>query len=66
LTALAYEPFVLPARELETFIERVPSDHTLAAAIDRWKAMRADGWDLVALIAPDSKTVIALGCRGAA
>jgi len=65
VTALAYEPFVLPLPPLETFLERVPSDAHLPDALARWKQMQREGWDLTALVAPDSKTVVALGCRGA-
>ena len=64
MTALAYEPFVLPVPPLETYLARVPSDSHLATHLAEWKAMRRNGWDLTALVAPDAKTVVALGCRG--
>jgi hypothetical protein len=63
-TSVAYEPFVLPAPPLETFVERVPSDVKLPTHLSRWKQLQREGWDVTALIAPDSKSVIALGCRG--
>lgn len=66
MTALAYEPFVLPIPPLEVFLERVPSDVHLTDHLASWKAMQRNGWDLTALVAPDSKTVVALGCRGGA
>jgi hypothetical protein len=66
----SYEPFVRDLRRIdapdEWFIERVPSDSRLGAEIERWKTMVACGWDVTALVAGDSKTVVALGCRGAA
>ncbi len=63
-TSVAYEPFVLPTPPLEVFIERVPADSKLPGVLARWKEMQRDGWDLTALVARDSKTVVALGCRG--
>ena len=63
---------------MRTYIERVPVDSTFAGkgdtVLDRVKAMRADGWDVVVLIEhkpPTSKgarmkptgDVIVLGCR---
>jgi hypothetical protein len=62
-TATAYEPFVLPAPALETYIERIPS-RDLSGRLDEWKQMRRDGWDVTVLVAPDSRTVLALACRG--
>jgi hypothetical protein len=64
--SLLYEPSVLPNPPFETFIERVPSNSDLPKRIEEWKILRRSGWDLTALLAPDSKTVLALGCRGAA
>jgi hypothetical protein len=65
VSALPYEPFVFaPAAELEWFVERVPCDNRLGDRIDGWKQLVRDGWDVTALLAPDSKTVLALGCRG--
>lgn len=66
MATLAYEPFVLAAPPLEAFIERVPSDPKLTTHMDRWKQMHRDGWALTILLAPDSKSVVALGCRGEA
>jgi hypothetical protein len=57
---------VLPNPPFETFIERVPSNSDLPKRIEEWKVLRRSGWDMTALLAPDSKTVLALGCRGAA
>jgi hypothetical protein len=56
----------LPDPPFETFIERVPSNSDLPKRIEEWKILRRSGWDMTALLAPDSKTVLALGCRGAA
>lgn len=65
--ALSWEPFELRTTfALETFVERVPVDSFLSAHIDRWKAMRRDGWDVTALLAPDSRSVVCLACRGEA
>ena len=64
MTALAYEPLVLPTPPLEVFIERVPADKKLPGVLARWKEMQRDGWDLTVLVAPDSKAVVAFGCRG--
>jgi hypothetical protein len=64
--SLLYEPSVLPTPPFETFIERVPSNSDLPKRIEEWKILRRSGWDMTALLAPDSKTVLALGCRGAA
>ena len=47
---------------VEMFIERVPSDKILNRSIERWKRMRDNGWDVAALLAPDTRTVVALGC----
>lgn len=64
MTALVYEQFMLPTPPLEVFIERVPADKKLPGVLARWKEMQRGGWDLTVLVAPDSKTVVALGCRG--
>jgi hypothetical protein len=61
---LAYEPFVLAPLALETFIVRVPADVRLARRLEEWKRLRREGWDVVVLLAPDSKTVVGLGWRG--
>jgi hypothetical protein len=70
VTALAYEPFVAnlgtsgtSGTYSEWFIERVASDSSVASHIQRWRAMSEDGWNVAALVAPDSKTVVALGCK---
>lgn len=67
VAATSYEPFARDLRCVpcpsEWFIERVPSDARLTGHIDRWRTMSACGWDVTALVAPDSKTVVALGCR---
>jgi hypothetical protein len=66
VAAASYEPFVTdpyvaPVPD-EWFIERVQSSE-LNGRIDGWKALARCGWDVTALIAPDSRTVVALGCR---
>lgn len=69
VAATSYEPFVRDLRRIEApdewFIERVPTDKHLGDLIARWRKMSERGWDVTALIAADSKTVVALGCRGA-
>lgn len=71
--ALAYEPFELrcsrpPLRlvdaPLESMLERVPSDLRLGSRLAEWKALRNDGWEVHALLAPDAKTVVLIACRG--
>lgn len=70
VTASSYEPFVRNLRAVshydDWFIERVVSDSKLAAHIERWRGMVDDDWDVTCLVAPDSKTVVAMGCRSAA
>ena len=34
-----------------------------SGALDRWKQLQREGWNVTALIAPDKKTVIALGLK---
>jgi hypothetical protein len=41
-------------------IERVPSDSQLSKRLAEWGALRRDGWDVTALLAPDRKTVVLL------
>jgi hypothetical protein len=53
---------------VKTFIERVPCDSHIGGRtdpvyLDLWKAMMAEGWELTVLIAPDQKTLVALGWR---
>jgi len=78
VAATSYEPFVRDLQRIEApdewFIERVPTrtdrripgDAKLQDHIERWRTMSACGWDLTCLVAGDSRTVVALGCRGAA
>jgi hypothetical protein len=67
VAASSWEPFVRDLRRIdrpaEWFIERVPADKTLSNELERYRTMAACGWDVVCLVAPDSKTVVALGCR---
>ena len=61
------EAYVL-GEGIEWFIERVAADshiggRTEPVHLDRWKAMKADGWELTVLVSPDQKTVVALGFR---
>jgi hypothetical protein len=44
-----------------TWIERVKVGRYFGDDIDRWKAMKREGWDLTVLIAPDHLTVVAFG-----
>lgn len=43
------------------FIERVATDKQLARHLEDWKQLRRAGWDVTVLLAPDQRTVIALG-----
>lgn len=64
-SALAYEPSELPATGLQTAIATIPTN---AKNVGDWladfKSMKANGWDVVVLLSPDSKTLIGLGSRG--
>lgn len=69
MTALAYEQFELPwAPPLtligspRSMIERVPSDPRLAARLQEYRQLARDGWNVTALLAPDSKTVVLIAC----
>lgn len=48
---------------MRTRIERVPVDAQLQYRLDDLKALRAEGWDVMALLAPDQKTVVLLALR---
>ena len=51
--------------EVECFIERVPAREA-AAAIDRWRELQREGWDIEALTYDDGGQVtelVGLGCR---
>lgn len=48
---------------LETSIERVKADAHLGRKLSELKALREQGWQVTALIAPDQKTVVLLACR---
>lgn len=65
--ASSYEPFARNIRCAQTytewFIERVPADKLLGREIERWRTMSELGWDVVALVGRDTRTVVALGCR---
>lgn len=65
--ATSWEPFARDLRHVdtpaETFIERVSADSTLSRNLDRYRTMSACGWDVVCVLAPDSKMIVALGCR---
>lgn len=70
MTALAYEQFELPwapplyaVGSVRCRIERVPSDPRLASKLQEYKRLREDGWDVTALLAPDSRTVLLMACR---
>ena len=67
VAAATYEPFIDGIDRMDTYgewlCERVAADAALAAHIARWRRMAEDGWDITALVAPDSKTVVAIGCR---
>jgi hypothetical protein len=43
-------------------IERVPSDPRLAARLQEYRQLARDGWNVTALLAPDSKTVVLIAC----
>lgn len=64
--ATTWTPFASHERTAapaEWMIERVPSDSELATRIDGWRELAGAGWDITALVAPDSRSVVALGCR---
>jgi hypothetical protein len=50
-------------------IERVASSELVRGPdppLDQWKRLRADGWDVTALVAPDKRSVVflaALSCE---
>jgi hypothetical protein len=44
-------------------IERVPVGRDLSRHIGTWRALRDDGWDVSALVAPDQTTVVFLACK---
>jgi hypothetical protein len=66
MTRLAFEPFVHDTVRAdgcdEWMCERVPSGE-INRRLDGWKWLRANGWNLSILIAPDSKTVVVIGCK---
>jgi hypothetical protein len=66
MTQLAFEPFVYDLARAdgcsEWMCERVPSSE-INRRLDGWKWLQAHGWNLTVLIAPDSKTVVAVGCK---
>lgn len=65
-----YEQFELPwapprlvHQQPISRIERVPSDLRLANKLGEYRQLGKSGWDVTALLAPDSKTVVLLACR---
>jgi len=48
---------------VSAWIERVPSDKKLSAHLSRYRELAREGWDVTALLAPDSKTVVLMACR---
>lgn len=61
-----YEPFVLAPPTFQWFLERRPADSALPSWLAELKLLQRRGWDLTVLLAPDSRSVVALGCRGVA
>lgn len=49
---------------LESAIERVPADKRLSRKLNELHELACGGWSVSALLAPDSKTVVLLACRG--
>lgn len=47
----------------EWFIERVPADTRLAGRLEDLRQLQRAGWDVHALLAPNQRTVVLLGCR---
>jgi len=46
------------------FIERVQStDRVLARKLQELRELQEQGWSVVALVAPDRRSVVLLGCR---
>lgn len=54
-------PFAGLSLAYEFFVERVrPVD---PAALDRWKALESEGWDVTALVDAQATTMVGLGFR---
>lgn len=56
---------IAPELELESFLERVPASDA-GAALERWRELELEGWDVTALTAEDGGQVlelVGLGCR---
>ena len=73
MTELAYEPFTLPwageeecVAPVESMIERVPSDFRISTRLGEYKALAREGWNVKALLAPDSKTMVLIAWGGRA
>ena len=52
-------------RPSDFFIERLPVTN-LNRHFDRWKKLTREGWVLAVLLAPDKRTIVAMGVRDAA
>lgn len=50
----------LNPEQIETFVERVELQGEFVDALDRWRAMRGEGWDVTALTVEDGGQLIAL------
>lgn len=67
----SWEQFTLPWAEpeleagpVESMIERVPSDFRISIRLGEYKDLARQGWAVSALLAPDSKTMVLIACRG--
>jgi hypothetical protein len=62
---VAVVPFAGLELELETFLERVPVSES-GAALERWRELEREGWDVSALTYDAGGVVlelVGLGCR---
>jgi hypothetical protein len=62
---VAVVPFAGLELELETFLERVPVKQS-GAALERWRELEREGWDVTALTYDAGGQVlelVGLGCR---
>jgi hypothetical protein len=47
-------------------IARVPSNELVRGPeppLDQWTALRLEGWDVTALVAPDKQSIVFLACK---
>lgn len=71
--AAKWEQFELPwapvvdlrptAVRYEWRLERIPTDPRMGERLYEYKQLAREGWSVSALLAPDSKTVVLIGCK---